>query len=340
MNDRPTFHRAPWGTSAELVPGLWRVRLKNPIGRLMANTYVYRTSDLLLVIDPGWPWTLDALELALQETGIAAGLGAVDVILYTHTHIDHMGAAAPLERRTNARHIARTGCEAELPAWHAFLDRSNDWRPWVERAFAEPGRSIVLKGMGARRPTMVETFGPGAVERLEVVEVGASLALGDLRFEIVDIGGHDPLHMALWEPRRGWLFSGDAVLAVPTPISPPMQDDLAMYEATLSRIEALGASMMCPGHGTVVRTTQEVTRAVARSRQFVHTYRQDVRRALSGGEPLDLYSLALAMTPDHSPLTPASRWAVHMALAAAHVDALVLAGEVERLPGPRFRRFG
>ena len=47
-----------------LADSLWRIRLKNPKSSLMVNSYVLAAAGEIVVIDPGWPWTLDALEKA------------------------------------------------------------------------------------------------------------------------------------------------------------------------------------------------------------------------------------------------------------------------------------
>ena len=47
-------------------------------------------------------------------------------------------------------------------------------------------------------------------------------------FEGVEARGHDPRLVACWEPERRWLFSGDAVLPIPTPLTPVVWAGLAM----------------------------------------------------------------------------------------------------------------
>ena len=55
-------------------------------------------------------------------------------------------------------------------------------------------------------------------------------------------------------------------------------------------------------------------------------------------EPLDLLQLGLRGTPDGKAYEVSSRWLVHLALFDTHLRKLVADGEVERLPGPRYRR--
>ena len=69
---RPASWRLDWGSAVRVDDGLWRIRLKNPRGTLQVNTYVHRGDGELAVIDPGWPWTIDALAEALSSMELAA----------------------------------------------------------------------------------------------------------------------------------------------------------------------------------------------------------------------------------------------------------------------------
>src|ERR687887_156504 len=67
------------------------------VGPFQENTYILRRdgSDRAVVIDPG-----DEPELLL---GAIEKLGAtVEAILITHTHVDHVGAVAPVAKATGA----------------------------------------------------------------------------------------------------------------------------------------------------------------------------------------------------------------------------------------------
>ena len=143
-----------WGRASYLAPDLVRIKLKNPMGGLILNTYVHRArSGHVTAIDAGWPWTLDALDEALIEVGLCAqGLRGIDQWLYTHTHLDHMGAAALIEQRAEyAIHRAWQPVSAHLGTWHAFQDRANDWDPWRAEALAGEARARPPRVYGTPR---------------------------------------------------------------------------------------------------------------------------------------------------------------------------------------------
>ena len=344
--ERPAYHRADWGTAQQVSAGLWRVRLKNPLGQLMVNTYVWSGAQQVVVIDPGWPWTLDALEQALQDLDVAPSLGDVAHWVYTHTHIDHMGAAAILGRRFEAPHHTYKGAEAEFAQWHAFQDRMNDWGAWTQTILATaPAEYAEHEAehlrQRAKRRTMRSVWGDGALRQVQTYDFGDIIEVAELRLHVIDARGHDPWHIALWDPEHRWLFAGDAVLAVPTPITAPMGDDLELYDATLRRLEGLGAHALFPGHGTHTLDAASVRSALARSKGFVTHYREGIRAILAkAGRPPGIYDVALQMTPDAKPLRPRTRWMVHVALCDAHARWLVERGEARwhHEDGPRLAR--
>lgn len=327
-----------WGTSLRLEEELWRLRLRDLVGRtsIVVNTYVYRGGGVLAVIDPGWPGSIDALAAALHDLGLASDLNDVDLWLYTHAHIDHMGAAALIGQRSRAPHLVLRALQPHTTAWHAFQDRVHDWRPWIAQAFAEPHRTQFLAVRS--HYGMLDRYGPAALERAESIDFGQTLQVGDLRLEFLDARGHDPHHGVFFERERGWLFSGDVALAVPTPICRAMDDELETYRQTLDRVQALETRLLLPGHG--LHRREEIPAAFDYARAFVTQYETLTRRALAEAErPLDLVALSLRATPDHKPLTPESRWWVHMALIDSHLAELVAHDLAERLDlasGPHY----
>ncbi|WP_116949482.1 MBL fold metallo-hydrolase [Jiangella endophytica] len=83
------------------------------------NTYVLRTADGTVVIDPG-PWLEEHFDHVLA-------LGSVSLALITHHHADHCGGIELFRELTGgapvlARDPAASGADAELPAHGERLD--------------------------------------------------------------------------------------------------------------------------------------------------------------------------------------------------------------------------
>jgi glyoxylase-like metal-dependent hydrolase (beta-lactamase superfamily II) len=327
-----------WGSAIELADDLIRVRLRHPGKSLIVNTYVYQGDGVCAVIDPGWPGTVDSLEAALSDIGAASSLGSVDYWLYTHSHIDHMGSAALIERRSDAPHIAWRGLEPHVSRWHAFIDDVHDWTSWIDRAFAEPHRSRFLEER-TNQGGLVSREGPATLERAELIDFGQSIDIGDLTLKHIDARGHDPCHGAFYSPDRGWLFSGDVVIAVPTPICRAMDDELGTYRDSLDRLQALDAEFLLPGHG--LHRRENISAAFERSRGFVTDYETRTLDFLRDHDaPIGLYELSLALTRDGQAYKPASRWWVHMAQVDSHLHALIERGEARLVDDERGPLYG
>lgn len=97
------------------------VRADNPGPMTLdgTNTYVLRTGDGTVVIDPG-PWLEEHLDAVLS-------LGPVSAALITHHHADHCGGIELFRELTGgapvlARDPVASGADAELPAHGRPLD--------------------------------------------------------------------------------------------------------------------------------------------------------------------------------------------------------------------------
>jgi hydroxyacylglutathione hydrolase len=145
------------------------------VGPVAENCWIARAdgADRGLVIDPGEE--PDRLLAAIEDMGIA-----VDAILLTHTHFDHVGAVAPLARATGAPVYCP---ELEVPVLADIMR----YVPW-------PG------------------FGPyESYAADETVSGGERLQLAGLDIDVLFVPGHSPGHVAYSVPSERAIFSGDVL---------------------------------------------------------------------------------------------------------------------------------
>jgi glyoxylase-like metal-dependent hydrolase (beta-lactamase superfamily II) len=146
------------------------------VGPVQENCYVVRApgADRAVIVDPG-----DEADRILEALA-ALGIDAVEAILLTHTHFDHVGAVAPVARATGA------------PVYCPELET---------QVLADINAYVRWPG-----------FGPfESYDADETVRGGETLELAGLRFEVMFVPGHSPGHVSYAVRGSDALFSGDVL---------------------------------------------------------------------------------------------------------------------------------
>jgi glyoxylase-like metal-dependent hydrolase (beta-lactamase superfamily II) len=207
------------------------------IPSVIANPYLMIDADGLTLIDAGIPGSEKKILKYIASLGFAPA--DLKRILITHADYDHVGGLAALRNVCGARIYAS---RAEADAIRAGRS-SRQLKP----------EKLMLKMMYALANRYAKTT---------PVEVDHFLAGGQILAEIlggllvVDTPGHTPGHLSFFAPGAGILFAGDSMVS----------DDQGLYRSVIDNtwdhtkaVESvrrqvdLGASIVCTGHGPVVR---------------------------------------------------------------------------------------
>jgi len=203
---------------------------------VMANPYILVDADGLTVIDTGLPRS----EAKILAYVASLGNSARDVkrIILTHSDFDHVGSLAALHKATGARTYA-SRIEAEAIA------------------AGKSSREIKPSGFSARRLLfrLMRLFMKAASFRVdEALTDGQILpVLGGLR--VVETPGHTPGHLSLFAPAVGVLFCGDSMVTDENGIHGSRSQftwNEAKAKESVRKQAALGARIVCSGHGPVV----------------------------------------------------------------------------------------
>lgn len=227
----------------ELKEGILRIELglgNMPLGSV--NAYLVLSGENPLLIDPG-PYeeeTADLLLSALKQVG--ADVEKLDVFV-THFHIDHIGQAYALHKRS--AQVLFNPTEAKL-----LLDDLEQRWDFLKKVMLSHGfTKSEIEEMEDLHPIR---FIPKIPLAFVPVEDGQVLKRGNLSFSVVSTPGHSPGHSCLYEPNLKFFIAGDHVLETITPnvgFWPEIEDPLGAYLKSLLKVRNLEVDLTLPGHG-------------------------------------------------------------------------------------------
>ncbi|MFI2436050.1 MBL fold metallo-hydrolase [Streptomyces sp. NPDC018693] len=213
------------------------------------NWVILGEGDTVTLIDTGYPGDRELLLGSLAAVGSSPE--AVQAVLVTHAHTDHIGSAQYLRGAHGTPVLMH---EAEVPhARREFLHQvsvgtvlRNGWRPGV-------------------LPWAVRAVRSGGTTHVPVTDPAPFPAAGPLdlpgRPVPVHTPGHTLGHCAYHLPQAGVVVSGDALVSGhPTAraTGPQLLPDMFHHEreralASLDLFEGLDGEVLLPGHGPVHR---------------------------------------------------------------------------------------
>jgi len=294
----------------ETVPGLYRLRLPQP---KYGSVYVHLAmggQGPLTLFDAGLPhqMTQDALEGQLRALGI--GISDLEQIVYTHSHIDHMGGGYIISGKANdVRHLAFQGCVGLCEDFPEYNRRVSSWKTLLSHLNYVPAlRDQVTKFLPMDEQTRVkvfagemepgsaevdyQTFAPGGapIRFARGLREGDIVEAGPYRWNVLETPGHNPHHLVFVEQRGTASITGDLILDHGTPIMRSMGDDVSMYLKSLAGLARQDLGWVLPSHG---RTFSDGNIALQRVKEEREALLDWVWNAL-GSKPQRLVDLSLS----------------------------------------------
>lgn len=218
---------------------------KNPLKAL--NCYIIKGNDRVLVIDSGFdhPETEEIFFKGLEEMG--AEIGKTDMFL-THLHADHSGLAVKFKNKYKGKvYCSETDT--------AYINTMRD--TLYSQRFVP-----ILKIMGIEESVEFFKTHPGLVYcikeeiKTEISKEGDIINIGDYSFEVVDVMGHTPGHLALYDRKHKIFFGGDHILNKITPNISfwdfKYGDILGIYLKNLDKIYNMDIDVIFSSHRSVV----------------------------------------------------------------------------------------
>ncbi len=213
----------------EIIPNL------HLVPGVIAHPYLIVDADGLTLIDTGLALTWRRILRYITRIGHTPD--SLRRIIVTHRDGDHAGGLAALTAASGARTYA-SAVEAEaIAAGHVPRDLNVSGMPRMLLRLSAPLFRVP--------PVLVDEH---------LTEGQVLPVLGGL--QVLETPGHTPGHISLFTPSAGVLFAGDSIAHRGGKIRRPFSISTWNQERALESFRKqanLGASIICLGHGPVVR---------------------------------------------------------------------------------------
>jgi glyoxylase-like metal-dependent hydrolase (beta-lactamase superfamily II) len=304
-------------TIVELVEGVHRIEAE--VGGRPLYLFAF-LGERRLLLDAGCASTVDEFIAPFLE-GLGLGLLDLDVLVVTHSDLDHQGGAEPLKRANPSLWVTCGVLDIPLVSDPDALIAER-YQAYVELHGIAPDDAALA---WMRRES-------GGAVRVDVGWSGDErLELGpDWSVRILHVPGHSAGHLAVYDERSGALFSGDSLQGAVylgldgTPKLCPTYTHVDDYLATASRVESLRPRELHGCHWPAARGA-EVSAFIADTRAYVGQIDALVRACLA--EPLTLEGLIGCVNrrleaPWPDEVAPELVYSLH-----GHAERLVALGE-------------
>lgn len=244
--------------------GLYIIHQQMPYPLKENNAYLAETDDGWAVIDLGIdiPQTRELWETAIRKAGL--NFSSITKIIVTHCHPDHLGAAAWMQKMTEAP-VYMSGIDIDIANKFFFLknDIYKNYEIAINGNAVKYDFSIdKIKRLVADWCDNVITLmpEPSSIKSLDEDDV---IILNDKQFRIKIFPGHTDGQLGLWNPDSRILFSGDVFAEhgylhfndwPNTMNENPLKDLLS----SISEIEKMNPEIIYPGHGGPVNSYNEI----------------------------------------------------------------------------------
>jgi len=266
------------------------------MGYDLANTVLIRTPAGYIVIDPGMsPKRARAVKQALESE--VPG-GPVAAVVYTHSHIDHVGGAS-------------VWAKAGVPIWstealpeHLFKQYQVFLPAESARGRRQFGQHVPLSALPCsalgKRPDFKAVLNNGTLLPTHTFSGKKTLDFSGFKVELIEAHGETHDHLVVWVPSDKTLVAGDNFywsfpnLYTIRGTSPRPVD---AWIESLDTMRRLIPEHMIPGHTRAVHGRKEINRILTDYRDIIQWVRDAVVRGANKGLDLDTLAETIKLPP-------------------------------------------
>ncbi len=279
--------------------GIHRLAIPTPFQVGRVNAYLIEDSPLTLVDSgPNSGKALDELERALDAHGHA--IEDIELLIVSHQHIDHIGLASILARRSGAEVAALEQLAPYLLRFREQADLDDRFAQEIMLRHGIPGEVVTaLRAVSAS----FRAWG-AAVEVTRPLHDGEELRLRDRTLRVLHRPGHSPSDTVFLDESRSILLAADhlikhissnPLLARPlganADFTGPRPRALLDYMASLEQTRKMDLSLVLSGHGEPI--SDHV--ALIDERFRLHHRRAEKIHGLIASEPRTAHEIAVEL---------------------------------------------
>ncbi len=311
----------------QVASDIYQITLPLPFALNHVHCYLLKGDKGWTILDTGLniPGAFEIWQAAFSELGI--GSNKIEQIILTHTHPDHYGMAGELQAWCSSgglvppvRMSPREAQQAEL----IWLQGAS-YAEALLRFFESCGVPLDLSANLSREyASLVERTLPHPT-RIEFLEPGEKLSIGQRRIDVLQAGGHSDGHLLFYDRKDRLILCGDHILRKITPVisiwPDTDPDPLGRYLNSIRELAKLDVRLALPGHGPFISNWQERLAELYwhHMERLEHTF-----HGVTNGE--SVFEVATQVFPISELSTHEIRFAVAETL--AHLDYLRLMGKL------------
>ena len=309
----------------EIYKNIYKIPVSLPNSPLKElNAFLIKGEGRYLLVDTGFAAEESKQSLFEGLNELSVDINNMDIFL-THMHADHTGLVDVLKNENNSVYIS------EEDSRGVAYELSEDFGAYFQNRCLligfPPGMELNYKEHPAYINRAKKTV------ECHYLEEGNEISYGGYNFTVLDLKGHTPGHLGLYDKEHGLLFSGDHILNKITPNIGCWDFDndyLGIFLKNLKRARELKINILFSAHRELVDAPyKRIEELLAH-----HARRLEYARQILRNRPSTAYECSCLIKWDYKggyfPDFPVfQKWFASSEM-LAHLQMLYFSGEVNR----------
>jgi alkyl sulfatase BDS1-like metallo-beta-lactamase superfamily hydrolase len=267
------------------------------IGYDLANEILIHTPEGNVIIDP--LMSPKRGEAAKRDLVASAPRGPVKAIIYTHSHIDHMGGASLWMEDSPPIWATNSFVEHFYKQYQVFLPIENirGRRQFGEHAILE---DLPCSGIGRRTDIRASLEGAGMRLPTHTFSGNQTLNIGGVSITLIEAPGETDDQLIVWIPQDKTLIAADNFYwSFPNlyTIRGPRARPVDQWIKSIDTMRRLRPEHLLPCHTVPIHGEQEIATVLMNYRDAIQWVRDEVIRGANKGYDLDTVAENIRLPP-------------------------------------------